>query len=276
MKYSFLMSVYYKERPEYLKISIDSMLNQTEKPDEIIIVKDGKLTKELDELIEKYKKEYNDIFTIVSLENNMGLGLALNEGIKVARNELIARMDSDDISKPTRCEKQVKYLKEHEMCSIVGGQIEEFIDNPQNIEGKRVVPCSDKELKEYIKKRCPFNHVSVMFRKKDIIDVGGYEDFFWNEDYFLWIRMALKEKRFANLSDTLVAVRVGKDMYQRRGGKKYFLSEVEIQKYMLNNKMINKRIYGMNVLKRFIVQILLPNKLRGFVFRTFAREKINN
>lgn len=273
MKYSFLMSVYYKEKPEYLKISIDSMLNQTVKPDEIIIVKDGKLTKELDELIEQYKNEYSNIFTIVNLEQNVGLGLALNEGIKISRNEIIARMDSDDISKPTRCEKQINYLKEHEMCSIVGGQIEEFIDNPNNVAGKRIVPCSDKELKEYIRKRCPFNHVSVMFRKKDVIDVGGYEDFFWNEDYFLWIRMALKEKKFANLSDILVSVRVGKDMYQRRGGKKYFLSEIELQKYMLDKKMIHKRLYVMNVLKRFVVQILLPNRLRGFVFCTFAREK---
>lgn len=269
IKYSVLMSLYKKENPEHLEVAIESMLNQTIKPDEIVLVEDGPLTNELYEVLDKYK----DYLHIVKNEKNLGLGLALNVGLKECKNELIARMDTDDIAKSYRCEKQITYLKEHKECSIVGGQIEEFIDNPNNIIGKRIVPCSDEELKEYIKKRCPFNHMSVMFRKKDIIDVGNYEDFFWNEDYLLWIKMALKEKKFANLSDILVTARVGKEMYQRRGGKKYFQSEVKLQKYMLNKKMINKKLYFMNVLKRFIIQIMLPNRLRGFAFRIFARKK---
>lgn len=273
MNYSVLISVYYKEKSEYLKQAIDSMINQTVAPNEIVIVEDGPLTQELYKTIEFYTKKYPSLFTIVKNKNNLGLGLSLNKGLECCRNELIARMDSDDISLLDRCEKQINYLNAHTECSIVGGQIEEFIDNPKNMIGKRIVPCSNEELKKYIKKRCPFNHMTVMFRKKDVIDVGNYEDFFWNEDYILWVNMALKGKKFANLSDTLVNVRVGKDMYQRRGGRKYFSSEIKLQKYMLNKNMISKKIYLMNVFKRFIVQILLPNKLRGYVFRVFARKK---
>lgn len=268
-QYSVLMSLYKKEKPEYLKLALESMINQSIKPDEIVLVEDGPLTKELYDVIDEYK-EY---LYIVKNDENLGLGVSLKKGLKRCKNELVARMDTDDIAKLYRCEKQINYLKEHPECSIVGGQIEEFIGEESNIIGKRIVPCSDKELKEYIKRRCPFNHMTVMFRKKDVLDAGNYEDFFNNEDYILWIKMAMKEKKFANLDEILVTVRVGKDMYQRRGGKKYFQSEIKLQKYLLDSCIISRKVYWGNVVKRFIIQILLPNKLRGLFFRLFARKR---
>ena len=157
-------------------------------------------------------------------------------------------------------------------CDICGGDISEFIGESDNVVGKRSVPQSDAEIKEYMKTRCAMNHVSVMFKRETVLAVGNYIDWFWNEDYYLWIRMQLANCRFANTGTVLVNVRSGEDMYRRRGGDKYFKSEKGLQDYMLAHGMIGRGTYCVNVLKRFIVQKVLPNTLRGWVFRTFARE----
>lgn len=270
-KYSVLMSLYIKEKPEYLRLAIDSMLGQTVVPDEIVIVEDGPLTDDLYAVLDEYKEKFPQIIRTVRNEKNLGLGLALNAGLKECRNELVARMDTDDIADLVRCEKQLKYFMENPETTILGGQIAEFIMEPANIVGRRIVPETDKELKEYMKKRCPFNHMTVMFKKSDVIKVGNYQDWFWNEDYYLWIRMNLTNMKFANVPDVLVNVRVGEEMYQRRGGKKYFLSEYRIQKLMLDKKVISVCTFVENVMKRAVVQMLLPNKVRGWVFKKFAR-----
>lgn len=266
-KYSVLMSLYKKEKPEYLRLALESMMHQTIAPDEIILVEDGPLTDELYAVLDEYTNLHR-----VKNETNLGLGLALNRGLRECRNELVARMDTDDIAVPLRCEKQLSFMCENQDISIVGGQIEEFVENKLNIVGKRVVPLTDVGLKKYIKKRCPFNHMTVMFRKSDIIEVGNYQDWFWNEDYYLWIRLALANKKFANLPDTLVKVRTGADMYQRRGGIKYFKSEKGIQKLMLINRMIGYPRYLLNIGERLILQVLMPNRIRGIIFRIFARK----
>ncbi len=270
-KYSVLMSLYVKEKPEYLRLAIDSMLNQTVKPDEIVIVEDGPLMDSLYAVLDEYKAKFPQIVRTVKNEKNLGLGLALNVGLKDCKNELVARMDTDDISIPNRCGKQLRYFLDHPETTILGGQIEEFITNPKIAVGKRIVPETDKELKEFLKKRCPFNHMTVMFKKSDVIKAGNYQDWFWNEDYYLWIRLALEKFVFANLPDTLVHTRVGADMYQRRGGSKYFKSEIDIQKLMLQKGLINFGTFFMNCGKRLVVEKILPNKVRGWVFQKFAR-----
>ena len=267
-KYSVLMSLYKKEKPEYLRLAIDSMLNQTVKPDEIVLVEDGPLTDELYAVLD----EYGDKLTRVRNEKNLGLGLALNVGLKACRNELVARMDTDDISKPERCEVQLHYFEQHPETDIVGGDIAEFIGDETNIIGKRMVPQTNAEIREYMKKRCAFNHMSVMYKKTAVEAAGGYQDWFWNEDYYLWIRMWLNGAVFGNTGTVLVNVRTGEEMYQRRGGKKYFKSEKGLQDYMLEHRMIGFGTYAMNVSKRFIVQEMLPNSVRGWVFRKFARK----
>lgn len=272
-KYSVLMSLYKKESAENFRNAIYSMINQTLVPDEIVLVEDGPLTNELYNVLDEIKKEYPELITSVVHEKNMGLGLALQHGLEVARNEIIARMDSDDISIPERCQMQLNFMNRHPDVSIVGGQIEEFIGSVNNIVGKREVPTSDIKLKQYMKKRCPFNHMTVMFRKSDVLDVGNYQEWFWNEDYYLWIRLAIVNKKFANLPNTLVMVRTGIDMYQRRGGIRYFESERDIQKLMLKNDIINYPRYCVNISERLILQLLMPNWLRGIAFRHFARKR---
>lgn len=266
------MSLYIKEDPDNFRAAIYSMINQTFPPDEIVLIEDGPLTEELYTVIDEIKSKKPGLLTLVVHKKNKGLGCALQHGLEVARNEIIARMDTDDIAVLDRCERQLIFMSKNLEVAIVGGQIEEFVGEVSNVVGKRIVPTTDIELKKYLKKRCPFNHMTVMFRKKDILEVGNYQEWFWNEDYYLWIRLAISNKKFANLPETLVKVRTGTDMYQRRGGIKYFISEKNIQKFMLKNNIIKYPRYLINITERLVLQVLMPNWLRGIVFRTFARK----
>ncbi len=263
------------DNPDFFDRALSSITDeQTIKPNEIVLVVDGPVSNEINNVINKYEKKY-EVFNVIRLEQNGGLGNALKIAVENATHELIARMDSDDVSVSTRFEEQLKYFEINPEIDIVGGDITEFIGEENNIVGKRSVPLSNESIREYMKTRCAMNHVSVMYKKKAVESAGGYQDWFWNEDYYLWIRMWLNGAVFANTGSVLVNVRVGEEMYQRRGGSKYFESEKGLQDYMLKNKMINHSTYIKNVTKRLIIQKLMPNKLRGWVFRTFARKKVS-
>ena len=269
--FSVSMCTYEKDNPEWLKCAIESILNQTLKPNEVVLVVDGPVTAELNEIINFYS--INPIFKVIRLEENKGHGEARRIGLENCTNEFVAIMDADDISLPNRFEEQINCFKADGEIDIVGGNITEFVGEPSNVIGKRIVPNCDSEIKEYLKYRCPMNLVTVMFKKSSVEKAGGFIDWYCEEDYYLWIRMYLLGMKFANTSEILVNVRVGSDMYNRRGGIKYFKSELKLQKLMYDNKIIKFKTYFSNVLKRFIVQVLLINKLRGFVFKKFAREK---
>lgn len=273
--FSVAMSVYKSDNPDFFDRALSSITDeQTIIPNEIVLVVDGPVNAEINAVIDKYEGKY-EIFKVIRLEQNGGLGKALKIAVENSSNELIARMDSDDVSVSTRFEEQLKYFAMNPEIDIVGGDITEFIGVENNIVGKRSVPLSNESIREYMKTRCAMNHVSVMYKKKAVESAGGYQDWFWNEDYYLWIRMWLNGAVFANTGSGLVNVRVGEEMYQRRGGSKYFESEKGLQDYMLKNKMINHSTYIKNVAKRLIIQKLMPNKLRGWVFRTFARKKVS-
>lgn len=270
-KFSVAMCVYDGDNPEWFRIAVNSILNQSVAPSEVVLIVDGPINQVLDGIVCEY--EINPIFKVVRLPENQGHGNARRASLENCTNELVALMDADDISLTDRFEKQINEFAKDGSLSIVGGNISEFIDSEENIVGYRVVPQAHHQIVEYLRKRCPFNQVSVMFNKKDVEKVGGYIDWFWEEDYYLWLRMYLAGCKFKNVSDTLVNVRVGKEMYARRGGWKYFKSERALQKYMRKNKIIGFGTYFINVAKRFVVQVLMPNKLRGWVFKKFARTK---
>lgn len=272
-KFSVCTSVYKNDMPEFVRIALDSMLvHQSVKPDEIVLVQDGPVPEGLSLLLSEYENKYSDVMHIIRLEKNGGLGNALKLGVENAKCDLCARMDSDDICAPDRFEKQLAYLESHPECDIVGGQITEFIDTPDNIVGKREVPCDNEAIYHYMRSRCALNHPTVMFKKKAVLDAGNYQDWFWNEDYYMWIRMMEQGYVFANLPDVLVNMRSGLDQYGRRGGKKYFDSEIGIKKLMLEKGMITRKEFFINYIQRFIIQLMLPNSIRGWVFRTFARK----
>ncbi len=273
VEFSVAMSVYKKDNAQHFDRALESITAlQTVKPSEIVLVADGPIDDELNGVIEKYERLY-PIFKVIRIEKNGGLGNALKLAVEKAGCELIARMDSDDVSLPTRFEQQLSVMEKDPTVDIVGGDISEFIGEEENIAAYRRVPTTDEEIKEYMKTRCPMNHMSVMYKKSAVLKAGGYLDLFWNEDYYLWIRMQLSGAKFANTGTVLVNVRTGADMYARRGGKRYFQSEKYLQKYMLEHKMIGHSTYIGNVAKRWIVQRCLPNRLRGWVFRKFARKQ---
>lgn len=268
------MCVYGGDNPLHFDTAMDSIVNQTAQPTEIVLTVDGPIPQTIKDVIEKYRAQLAQspiAFQVVYLEKNMGHGEARRVCFENCRCELIALMDADDLSVPNRFEKQLAVFAQHPDLSIVGGNIHEFIGTPDNCVGKRIVPETDTDIKDYMKKRCPMNQVTVMFRKADVAEVGGYIDWFCEEDYYLWLRLALAGKQFANVPANLVNVRVGDEMYSRRGGWKYFCSEAKLQGFMLKKGIIGLPRYMINVAQRFVLQVLMPNKLRGLIFQKFAR-----
>jgi cellulose synthase/poly-beta-1,6-N-acetylglucosamine synthase-like glycosyltransferase len=196
-------------------------------------------------------------------------GEARRIGLQRCTHDIVALMDADDLSRPDRFEMQLPLFDG--AADAVGGQISEFVGTPANVVGKRVVPVGDAAIKEYMKKRCPMNQVTVMLRKSAVEQVGGYIDWYCEEDYYLWVRMHLAGMTFANLSDVLVDVRVDENTYRRRGGRRYFQSEAKLQGYMLKKGVIGLGRYLMNVAQRLMLQVLIPHRLRGWIFKRFAR-----
>lgn len=228
-KYSVLMSIYDKEKPEYLRESLNSMVKQTLKPDEIVIVKDGELTKELDDVINEYLKCEKGLFKIIALKENVGLGRALDEGLKFCKNELIARMDSDDISLPERCESQVNMFIKHPELSIIGTMIDEFYDDPSNIVSSRIVPVDNEKIIKFIKKRSPFNHPTVMYKKSEVLRCGGYGKLRRKQDLDLFSRMINNGCLGANINKSLLLFRSNEDNFKRRKSWSYCKSYIEVE-----------------------------------------------
>lgn len=269
--FSVAISVYKNDNPVFFDRALESITDkQTIKPDEVVLVVDGPVSDETNEVIDKYASKYN--FNVIRLEKNGGLGNALKIATENCKNNLIARMDSDDVAIDNRFEQQLNFLNENPSVDIVGGNISEFVDLESNVISFRNVPSKDIELKKFTKKRCPFNHMTVMYKKESIFKAGGYIDWHYNEDYFLWIRMAMKGAVFANTGTLLVNVRTGIDQISRRGGRKYFESECKLQGFMLKNNYISLFRYLINVTERLIVQLLMPKKLRVLFYKKIVRK----
>jgi len=275
LEFSVSMCVYGGDNADHFNAAIDSIIAQTVKPTELVLTVDGPIPDTVSQVIEKYRKELENTtvsFKVVYLEKNMGHGEARRICFNNCSCSLIALMDADDLSSTERFEKEISAFMADPDLSIVGSHISEFSDNnPRNITARRIVKLSDEEIKHDIKIRCPMNQPTVMFKKEDINEVGGYVDWYCNEDYYLWIRLALANKKFMNIDDYLVNMRVNEESYQRRGGIEYFKSEAKIQNLLFKTKMIGIITYSANVIKRYIVQVLMSNKVRSWVFKKFAR-----
>lgn len=269
--YSVLMSVYAKEVPAYFEMAIQSMLEQTIATDDFVIVCDGPLSKELDDVIAKYVDVYSEVFNILRLEKNQGLGNALNAGLDVCRYDLVARMDSDDISLPYRCEYQLKAFIDNPQLAFCSGDIAEFVNDPNSIQSIRRVPKTHADILKIAKRRNPMNHVAVMFSKMDVKDVGGYIDIKLAEDYYLWVRMLQKGYKAINVERILVKVRIGNGMYERRGGLRYARSMCDLQTKFLQLKFISYPDYIINCFIR-IAGSIMPTSWRQFIYQTRLRQ----
>ena len=272
--YSVLMSVYYKENPEWLRQSIESMLNQTIITNDFVIIKDGKLTNELDEVISEYYEKYPDIFHIIELESNVGLGSALAIGVEECKNELIARMDSDDISIKDRCERQLEKFREQPELDVIGSNIAEFIDDINNVQAYRILPQTDEEIKKFARRRNPFGHPSVMLKKSKVLEAGNYRSYYLVEDYDMWVRMIENDANCYNFEEILVFMRISEDFYKRRGGIKYLNSILKFKKEQFNNGFYSKKDFIVSSFAH-IVMCLIPNKMRDLLYRKVLRKKQN-
>ena len=270
-EYSVLMSVYHKERPEYLKQAIESIQVQSLSTNDFVLVCDGPLNDELDAVIQTKQLEMGENLNVVRLAKNGGLGNALNEGIKHCKNELVARMDSDDIAYPDRCEKQIAVFNTHSEVSICSGIVEEFTTDPNTVDTRRVPPETNAEIIEFAKKRNPFNHPCVMYKKSAVKAVGSYQDFYLLEDYYLWLRMLMAGYQGYNIQEPLLHMRAGSDMYLRRAGWKYAKTQARLFKFMKQQGFIGEWQY----IKSCVIRsgsALAPNWLRKFMFERVLRD----
>lgn len=269
--FSVLMSVYRKENPEFLRQALDSVFDQTAVPAEVVLVEDGPLTDELYALLDDYGNSHPELKR-VPLSENRGLGLALQEGINHCSNELVARMDTDDISVPTRFERQLAEFEKNPGIDICGSHIKEFEETPDHIVAERRVPLTNDGCKRYQRRRDAFNHVSVMFRKSAVLKAGNYQHCPLMEDTLLWANMFKTGATAMNIDDYLVLVRIGKDMYERRGGMAYFKKYRKARRTIYQTGFISWWDYAYTIVIQFIVAIM-PNKLRGFVFKKLLHKQ---
>lgn len=267
MDYSVLMSVYYKERPEYLELAIQSILNQTMLTNDFVIVEDGELTDELENIITFFETQ-NRCFHIIRRKKNMGLGYSLAEGVKACKNNVIARMDSDDYSLPNRCEEELRKIEQG--YDLVGTNIEEFQGDISNVIAEKKMPSNIQEIKEYAKYRNPFNHPSVMFKKNVVIDAGNYHDIFRLEDYELWIRLIQSNIKCCNIDLPLVKMRVNNEYYKRRGGKENLKSHISLKKMMLEAGMISRLEYIKGVIL-MTARAYCPGRIKQTLYKKLLR-----
>ncbi len=270
-EYSVLMSVYHKEKPEYLKQAIESIQAQTLSTNDFVLVCDGPLNEQLDSVIATKQQEMGESLNVVRLAKNGGLGNALNAGINHCKNELVARMDSDDVAYPDRCEKQIAVFNIHSEVSICSGIVEEFTTDPNTVDTKRVPPETNAEIVEFAKKRNPFNHPCVMYKKSAVEAVGSYQDFYLLEDYYLWLRMLMAGYQGYNIQEPLLHMRAGSDMYLRRAGWKYAKTQARLFKFMKDSGFIGNSQY----IKSCVIRsesALAPNWLRKFMFEKVLRK----
>ncbi|WP_315154260.1 glycosyltransferase [Capnocytophaga leadbetteri] len=267
--FSVLISLYHKETPQFLIECLESLKNQTLPASEIVVVFDGAIPSELEVEVMRYMAVLP--IKIVRLPKNVGLGNALNEGLKHCSYNWVFRMDTDDICLPERFEKELEFIQQHPNVVLCSGHIAEFSDDKTIITSYRKVPIGNTAIKKSCLKRNPFNHVAVAFCKNIIEEVGGYQHHLFLEDYNLWLRVIAKGYEVGNLDETLVLVRAGDSMVSRRKGKEYIKGEWQLFKLKRSLKL-------QSLLPNFFIFILrasvriLPTNLLKMVYK-FLRKR---
>lgn len=271
-KFSVLLSLYVKENPLYLQECFDSLLSQTRPAAEWVIVEDGPLSQELYQVLTSYQERYPGLIKRVPLEKNVGLGLALREGMLHCSYELVARMDTDDIAGQERFEKQLACFERNPELDICGSHIREFENDPQRPHAVRKVPLNHDAIMRYQKSRSAFNHVTVMFKKSSVLKAGNYEDAPLMEDDMLWVRMLLAGAKGMNIDEYLVDVRTGAGMIERRGGLAYLKKYCAGRRKILETGFISQFEYYKTVAIQVVVA-LVPQQLRALIFEKLLRSK---
>ena len=268
---SVVLTTYEGDDPNELAEALESVIEQSASPAEIVLVKDGPVSSELEAIIESYESDHPDLFSISKLETNQGQGKARQVGVENATHDFVAMMDADDISVPTRFQQQTDYLHAHPEIDAVGGHIAEFVSNPEEPYAVRKVPTEPCVVARKARFRSPLNQTTVMARRQAILDAGNYQPTDRMEDYGLWARMLLNEATLANIPEVLAKVRAGEKMYERRGGWEYAREEIRLQQDFLRMGFVSVPVALLNLAIRVPMR-LLPNRFRGAFYSRFLRK----
>lgn len=268
--FSVAMPVYKGDHLDYLKTAVDSILNQTVKTNDFVIVRDGPVPAEIEDYLKSLEKS-SKIFHIVRLEENQGAGAARNEAIKAAKNELIAIMDADDIAVPDRFELQLEEFQKHPDLDILGGQIAEFTDDPKNIISYRTMPTTQKAIIKFAKMRSPFNQPTVMYKKSTVVNVGMYDTINRAEDYGLWLKLIMTGAKLKNLDQTLLYYRVSKDNYARRFTRDQTRQLIRLKKEYYRAGFLSLPNYLFQAAIYQLVSIV-PANLKKFIYEKLFRK----
>ena len=270
--YSVLLPVYMNDRPEWFRVAVDSMVNQTLLPQEIVIAIDGPVTEELSGVIRKYE-ENKELFSVYRFEKNEGRGATSRKTIPLCRNDYIARMDADDYSLPERCEKQMDYLAAHPEVGVIGSYVSEFHGDMENINTTRTVPESHDEIIKYAKKRQPVNHPSLIYKKSAVIDAGNYGTSPGIEDYDIIVRMIQHGVIFHNITESLVHMRTGNGLHRRRGGIGHLRIRYRVMHGFFKSGFYTSRMEFLYRFLPYAVVCLMPNWVRGLVYGGLLRKR---
>jgi len=275
VEFSILLSLYYKESPLALdQCFLSIWQEQSIHPNEIILVLDGPISEELSQCVTKWQQIIGKPLKVIPLSQNVGLGKALNKGLEHCSNEWVFRMDTDDICKPDRFEKQIQFIKENPEVVLFSGQILEFNENPSDADTLKYVPTEHTDIVKFAQKRSPFNHMTVAYKKSVIDAVGGYQHHLFMEDYNLWLRVIGAGYRVGNHSDILLYARVGNGMHARRKGYEYIKSELQLLKLKKELKLQDPIHANILFILRSSFRIL-PSSLLGKFYNTFLRKKVH-
>lgn len=270
IKYSMLISVYVKEKPQYLDECLKSVFSQTYPADEVILVCDGKLTKELYSVVEKYQEEYPEVFKPIFLDKNVGTGRAGNIGINACKNELIIKTDSDDISRPYRCDIQVSMFEKDSSLTMSGGYIQEFLSETGEPITIKKVPLNHEDILKYAKRRNPINNPTIAIKKSFAQSVGGLKENARCEDYDFVCRMLMAGAKASNTSEVLLDYRVTQDNYKRRKNWRNTKSFIQVRWSNFKSGFCSLLDFLIPCAMQLIM-FILPNSLTGFIYKKFLR-----
>jgi glycosyltransferase involved in cell wall biosynthesis len=246
--FSLLLSVYNGDRPDYLRRAFRSAVeDQTVRPDQVVIVRDGPVHHELAECLDELRATSLVPVTFLPLQRGAGLGPALDQGLAASWFDVIARMDADDVAMPHRFEVELPLIME---ADIVGAGLLEFVSDTDDIVGQRVPPTDPHQIQRYARMHDPFNHPTVVYRREAVLAAGGYGDLPLMEDYALFARMLDSGARAVNVAEPLVFYRVGAQGFKRRGGAGLLRSELRLQREFRRQRFTSPAEYGRNVLVR--------------------------
>lgn len=270
-EFTVFIPVYLKDDTDNLELALKSVINNSVVPDEILIIFDGPVTDDMNQLVNQYVEQLPHVMRVIKQQNNKGRGYTAANATLKARNELVARMDADDIANLQRFEQQVDLIRNNSNLDVVGGQIVEFDENLE-LNQRRIVPIMHEKIVEFSRLRSPINQPTVLFRKSSVLKAGNYSNLTVMEDYDLWMRMIENKMLFQNIDEDLVYMRAPKDMYQRRGGVQYLKTYHKFRKQLLKKHLITYQDYYKSMIG-MAISSLLPTSLREKLYKVLLRSK---